>query len=367
METEAGGAHPVSVNNSLFFYGSFSILGYKHTVTGGCIVQSPVTTLVCSCLARGFERLAMIAHSRALSDVRKLIDRIAPSSCTVLIQGESGTGKELAARAIHDASPRKNCPFIPLNVSAIPPDLVESYLFGHERGAFTGASDARLGVFRSATGGTVLLDEIGEMPIHLQAKLLRTLEQKEVMPVGVDAPMPVDARVIASTNLDLARQVAGGKFRKDLFYRLDVVSIHIPPLRERVEDIPPLTEYFCRKYSDEQGRRTPLIEAETMQRLMNYSWAGNVRELAHVVERAVLLCEGDTLNVDILPPDIRYLSPRTGGTLEDALESCKRMNVIAALQHCNGHRAEAAQRLGISQATLFRYIDHFGLKGIRFH
>ena len=310
---------------------------------------------------------AMIANSQALSEIKGLINRIAASSCTVLIQGESGTGKELVARDIHEASPRCKLPFIPLNVSAIPADLVESYLFGHERGAFTGATECRRGVFRSAGGGTVLLDEIGEMPLQLQTKLLRTLEQKEVMPVGMDVPEPVTARVIASTNKNLEQHVHNGGFRQDLFYRLNVVSIDIPPLRERVEDIPPLVDHFCRKYCEEQGKKTLLIQTEMMQRLMDYSWAGNVRELAHVIERAVLLCEGNELSADILPPDIRYVRQKQGGTMKEALETCKRMNVIAALQQCQGDRNSAAKQLGISKATLFRYIDHFGLKGLHFN
>ena len=309
----------------------------------------------------------MIANSLALTEIKQLINQIAPSSCSVLIQGESGTGKELVARAIHDSSPRHNNPFIPLNVSAIPQDLVESYLFGHERGAFTGATGSRLGIFRSAKDGTVLLDEIGEMPRHLQPKLLRTLEQREVLPVGADRPIPVNARVIASTNQNLEQLVTDGDFRRDLFYRLNTVAINVPPLRERVEDIPPLVEYFCQKYSVEQGKHPLHVEQETMQRLIDHPWTGNVRELAHVIERALLLCESEVLTADSLPPDIRYVSHQSGGTLEEALESCKRMNVIAALQHCQGDRTAAAESLGISKATLFRYIGHFGLKGLRFH
>lgn len=309
----------------------------------------------------------MIAHSRALYDIRSLVSRIAPSSCTVLIQGESGTGKEVVARSIHDESTRSDSPFIPLNMSAIPPDLVESYLFGHQRGAFTGATECRLGVFRSAGGGTVLLDEIGDMPVHLQSKLLRTLEQKEIMPVGLDNPLPVSARVIASTNQNLNQKVNEGSFRQDLYYRLNVVSISIPPLRDRVEDIPCLADHFCQKFSREQGKQTPLIAPETMDRLMQYRWAGNVRELSHVIERAVLMCDGEVLDRDCLPPDIRYVSHKQGETLEEIVESCKRITVITALQQCKGDRSAAAEQLGISKATLFRYISHFGLKGLNFH
>lgn len=309
----------------------------------------------------------MIAHSRALSDIRSLISRIAPSSCTVLIQGESGTGKEVVARSIHDESTRSDLPFIPINMSAIPPDLVESYLFGHQRGAFTGATEGRLGVFRSAGGGTVLLDEIGDMPAHLQSKLLRTLEQKEIMPVGLDKPLPVSARVIASTNQNLKQKVTEGCFRQDLYYRLNVVSISIPPLRDRPEDIPFLADHFCRKFSREQGKQPPLIAAETMDRFMQYRWAGNVRELSHIIERAVLMCDGEILDHECLPPDIRYVRHKRSGTLEEVVESCKRITIITTLQQCKSDRAAAAKQLGISKATLFRYISHFGLKGLRFH
>ena len=306
---------------------------------------------------------AMIAHSRALAEVGTLIRKVAPSSCTVLITGESGTGKELAARAIHEISPRASQAFVPLNVAAVPGELMESCLFGHCRGAFTGASESRDGVFRTASNGTLLLDEIGELPLHLQPKLLRALEEKEVLPVGSDRPVAVRTRVIAATSRDLEHMASEGGFRRDLLYRLNTVGIRIPPLREHPEDIPALAEHFCRKYCSEHERPPLSIDPETLQLLIHFAWPGNIRELAHVIERAALLCESPVITPDDLPPDIRGVCTRSTMTLDEAVDSCKRMHIVAALETSNGNRATAARLLDISEATLFRYIQRFGLKG----
>ncbi len=305
----------------------------------------------------------VISRSRAFSDIMALARRVAHSSCAVLITGESGTGKELVARTIHDSSPDRNGSYVPVNVAAMPSELVESQLFGHTRGAFTGAEQDRLGAFRTASGGTLLLDEIGDLPLQTQPKLLRALEQREVLPVGCDTPVQVDTRVIAATSCDLDKLVELDRFRADLLFRLNVIQISIPPLRERPEDIPILSRYYCDNYCRSLGMPPMRISGDAMQRLVEQPWKGNVRELAHTLERAVLLCEGDSIQPgDLFPGHDEY---RLTGTekLSDAVECCKRQHIIGTLEAVDGDRRAAAARLGISAATLFRYIDRYGLKG----
>ena len=227
---------------------------------------------------------SIIFSSRALGEVIKLARRVAPSFSTVLITGESGTGKDLIAQAIHEASPQRDRPFVPVNVAAIPPLLIESHLFGHLRGSFTGAEHARDGVFRTAENGSLFLDEIGELPITLQPKLLRALEQKEVMPVGADRPIRVHTRIIAATDRDLRAMVDDGRFREDLFYRLNVINIHIPPLRSRPEDIPLLAKYYVSHYCHLLDRPELDIAGHAMRCLLAHRWKGNVMELAHAIE-----------------------------------------------------------------------------------
>lgn len=247
----------------------------------------------------------LIGRSAAIAEINRLIGRVAPAHSTVLITGESGTGKELVARALHQLSGRGAAGgvFVPVNMAAVPEGLLESHLFGHVRGAFTGAGQARAGAFRLAAGGTLFLDEIGELPLELQPKLLRALEERAVWPVGSDTPVAAAPRVVAATNHDLGEQVRAGRFREDLWYRLNVVNIHIPPLRERLEDIPVLVEYLLGRYREELGRPVLGVEREAMRALLGHGWRGNVRELANVLERAVLLGDGPLLRLADLPAE----------------------------------------------------------------
>src|SRR5271170_608440 len=247
---------------------------------------------------------ALVGEHPAIVKLRALIERVAPTEVTVLITGESGTGKEVVAQAIHTLSPRSAQPFVPVNCAAIPHDLLESEMFGHERGAFTGAAGSRHGLLTTANRGTIFLDEIGEMPRGLQAKLLRVLEDGVVRPVGADRATRVDVRVIAASNVDLADAVTRGAFREDLFYRLQVVPIVIAPLRERRSDIPLLAEHFLERIRDRTPGREIAISREAMVALWSYDWPGNVRELENMVERLVILCEGSTIDMEMLPENL---------------------------------------------------------------
>jgi transcriptional regulator with PAS, ATPase and Fis domain len=249
------------------------------------------------------ERL-LVGEHQAIVKLRALIERVAPTEVTVLITGESGTGKEVVAHTIHALSPRRAQPFVPVNCAAIPHDLLESEMFGHERGAFTGAAGSRHGLLTTADRGTIFLDEIGEMPNGLQAKLLRVIEDGAVRPVGADRATRVNVRVIAASNVDLAEAVAKGKFREDLFYRLQVVPIVIAPLRERRSDIPLLAEHFLERIRDRTPGRELTISREAMVALWSYDWPGNVRELENMVERLAILCEGPTIDMSIVPANL---------------------------------------------------------------
>ncbi|MBZ0119796.1 MAG: sigma-54 dependent transcriptional regulator, partial [Sandaracinaceae bacterium] len=301
-----------------------------------------------------------------MQELADVVRKIAPSSSNVLIQGESGTGKEIVARAIHEQSPRADAPFVPVNASAIPENLVESYLFGHERGAFTGADRRRDGLFRTATGGTLFLDEIGELQPSLQAKLLRAVETKEILPVGADHGIKVDTRLVSATHRDLAALAREGRFRDDLLYRLSVVKVKVPPLRERVEDIPVLVGRFLAKQSLEQKKRVASVDPTAMKALMRYGWPGNVRELSNVIERAVLLADGETVSMADLPLEIRGESfPEDDCNLENALAAFERKHIASVLATCEGNRESAAKALGISPATLYRRLEKLDLKGYR--
>jgi transcriptional regulator with PAS, ATPase and Fis domain len=309
-----------------------------------------------------------IANCRGFGKVLSLAKTAASSSCAVLITGESGTGKELIARAIHDFSPHNAGRYVPVNVAALPGDLVESHLFGHVSGAFTGATHNRAGAFRSAAGGTLLLDEIGDLPPTTQPKLLRALEEKEIQPVGSDTTVPVDTRVIAATSQDLEHMVETGRFREDLLYRLNVVEIHIPPLRERPEDIPVLAEYYCEHHAKANGKPVKHLNADACLQLLNHPWKGNVRELSNMIERAVLFCELDTIGTDDLNLAGCHESPYSPAvTLQDAVDTFKKQHIISVLRRVDGNRNKAAEILGLSPATLFRYIDKYGLKGYALH
>ena len=313
------------------------------------------------------DRLGLLRlESASMRQIVELVEKVAPSSSNVLIQGESGTGKEVVARAIHDVSPRREGAFVPGNVSAMPENLVESYLFGHERGAFTGAERQREGLFRAASGGTIFLDEIGELPLSVQGKLLRVVETKEILPVGSDRATAVDTRVVCASHRDLLRLARDRRFREDLFYRLSVVTITVPPLRDRVEDIVTLVRRFVVKQSREQKKHIQAVTPEALQLLVRYPWPGNVRELSNVIERAVLLCDGHTIGPADLPQDLRGdPSDAVGWRLDAAMDAFERRHVAAVLATSGGNREKAALLLGISPAPLYRRLEKLALKGYR--
>ena len=301
----------------------------------------------------------VIGNCERMKDVCALIHRVAPMRSTVLIHGESGTGKELAARAIHDHSGRPGS-FVAINCGAMSPDLLESELFGHVKGAFTGAHQAREGLFSFARGGSLFLDEIGEMPLAMQAKLLRVLDGKTIRPVGGNQEIRVDVRIIAATNKDLAAEVGAGRFREDLYFRLDVVSVRLPPLRERRDDIPALTRFFLDRLCAELGVTQPKLDAWDLDRLCSCDWPGNVRELRNVIERCLLL--GRRLGQCVA----------TGGTPAEgradtepdlSLEAVERGHILTVLGGAEGNKSEAARRLGISRKTLERKVQAWGRSG----
>lgn len=302
-------------------------------------------------------------ESAPMQSLCRLVDKVAPSRSSVLIEGESGTGKELVARAIHDLSDRCAKPFVPVNVSAIPSELVESYLFGHERGAFTGAERRREGLFRAADGGTLFLDEIGELPPAVQAKLLRAAETKEILPVGSDRSLRVDTRLLSATHRDLNAMAAEGEFREDLLYRIGVFRLTVPPLRDHAEDIPTMVGRFVAKQSRLQKKRVFGCQPDALRQLMRYRWPGNVRELSNVIERAVVLCDGDQIGIEDLPLELQS-EPETSN-LQDALSAFERRHIASVLATSGGNREQAASLLGISPATLYRRLSQLGLKGYR--
>src|SRR5437867_1334677 len=309
---------------------------------------------------------ALIAESPAMRHALDIVARVAGHRTTVLITGERGTGKEVIAQAIHRAGPRAAGPFVAVNCAAIPETLLESELFGSVRGAFTGASGDRPGLFEQADGGTLLLDEIGELPLALQAKLLRVLQEGEIRRLGDEKTRRVDARVLAATAKDLAVEVAAGRFREDLFYRLNVVTIHLPTLRERVADIAPLAGHFAARLGRRLGRRVTL-SAAALRWLEQQPWRGNVRELEHCIERAAVLTDKETLEPDDLqkgplPPSRPHEEQGAGsGTLREAAEAAEREAIRASLEAVGGNRRDAAKRLGVSLRTLFYKMERYGL------
>ncbi|HWC74972.1 MAG TPA: sigma-54 dependent transcriptional regulator, partial [Gemmatimonadales bacterium] len=314
-------------------------------------------------LAAGPEERGLIAESAAMRQALAFVARVAEHNTTVLITGESGTGKEVIARAIHRASPRATKAFIGINCAAIPEALLESELFGHVRGAFTGASADKAGLFEAANGGTLLLDEIGELPVGLQAKLLRVLQEGEIRRVGDQKTRTVDVRVLAATARDLEAEARAGRFREDLFYRINVVAIALPPLRERREDIAPLARHFAAQLAKRFGRPVTLNDA-AIAWLGQREWPGNVRELENVIERAAVLSDKDVLE----PADFSDARRTThdaraagAGTLGEAVEGAERQAIAAALAASNGNRREAAKRLGVSLRTLFYKIERYGI------
>jgi two-component system response regulator AtoC len=310
----------------------------------------------------------IVAASPAMIHVLEIVERAAEFKATVLLQGESGSGKEVLARAIHAQSPRRDEAFVAINCAAIPEALLESELFGHAKGAFTGADRSRRGLFAEADGGTLFLDEIGELPLPLQAKLLRVLQEEEVRPVGEAKPRRVDVRVLAATARDLEVEVAGGRFREDLFYRLDVVRVKVPPLRERREDIPLLVDHFLGRTRESLGKAVRSIDDDALERLVDYAWPGNVRELENVLERAVILCRGERLAVADLPPNLTAApAERRSASRDLSLRRARRALearlIGEALEATGGNRTHAARLLGISHRALLYKLKEYGLGG----
>ncbi len=321
-----------------------------------------------------FELEGIVGQDPAIQEVIRMVRKVAPSNSTVLIQGESGTGKELVARAIHRYSPRAARPFIAINCSAIPDNLIENELFGHERGAFTGATERKIGLFEAANGSTLFLDEIADLPQGLQAKILRVLQEKEIRRVGGNESFRVDVRLVTATNKNLAEEVAEERFREDLYYRVNVVTITVPPLRDRRGDIPLLANHALAKFGHLAEGRVKEISREAMEVLLDYSWPGNVRQLESAVERAILLCEGDKIAPRDLPQEV--LSRKTPGKSGERprsdkfeipsegmnFETFERDLILQAMEKSDWVIAKASKMLGMSYRTLQYRLDKFGLK-----
>lgn len=305
----------------------------------------------------------IIGNSEALQSVFRIVEKVADTNVNVLIQGESGTGKELIARALHFQSSRASKPFLAVNCGALPENLLESELFGHTKGSFTGATSDKKGLFRSADGGTLFLDEIGEMPQPLQVKLLRALQEQEVTPIGSAKPVKFDARIIAATNKDLEKEVAENRFREDLFYRLDVVEINLPPLRDRREDIPLLVKHFIAKSAQAQSSVDKPISKEALSMLLNHRWQGNIRELQNAIERAFIL-SNDEIDIESLPPRIKSgmqnaFEIRDPEGLRLTLEEMERRYILEILNSVNKDKTSAAEILGIDLSTLYRKLKKY--------
>jgi DNA-binding NtrC family response regulator len=304
----------------------------------------------------------IIGKSRTLMSVLETAKKVAATQTTVLITGESGTGKELIALAIHGHSDRRDKVFLPVNCGALPETLLESLLFGHKKGSFTGAFADQEGLFEKARGGTIFLDEIGEIPAHLQVKLLRALETKEILPIGNTTPRRIDVRVLAATNRDLAKEVEEGRFRDDLYFRLNILEIHIPPLRERPEDIPLLVEYLIQKHNPELKTHFKGAEANVVRLLMSLPWKGNVRELDNVLEHTMILADGDWLTLDDLPTSLKGAKETASvftPNLKEALKQFEKQHIRRVLEQTNQDRKEASRLLEISLSSLYRKIEEF--------
>jgi DNA-binding NtrC family response regulator len=316
---------------------------------------------------------SIIGKSKGITDVAEKVQKVAPAKTTVLLLGESGTGKELFARAIHNLSGRKQYPFVAINCAAIPRELLESELFGHERGSFTGAESRKTGKFELADKGTIFLDEIAEMDMSLQAKILRVIQEGEIERVGGLRPIQIDVRIVAATNKDIKKAVDERLFREDLYYRLNVFPVTIPPLRERREDIPPLVDYFIGKYCLELKKPIRHISKEALDLLTGYPWKGNVRELENCIERAIILCESDQINEDHIVLDRQAMLESSlsalnmDGTLEDASKEAVRIaesrRIAKALKETKGNKTKAADLLKVSYKTLLTKIKEYGLEG----
>jgi DNA-binding NtrC family response regulator len=310
----------------------------------------------------------IVGKSESMLRLFDMIAQVAPSRSTVLIQGESGTGKELIAKSIHAHSPRRDKPFIPVNTGAVPSDLLESTLFGHERGAFTSAVTTKKGLFEVADGGTFFLDEIGTMRMDMQAKILRVLQDRRFMHVGGTQEIQVDIRIVAATNISLEQAVQEGRFREDLFYRLNVISLELPPLRNRKEDIPLLANHYLKFYAEENGFQPPTLTSEALRLMMDYEWPGNVRELENAMERGVVLSNGPTLTPDLLPAQLRgntfstaLLEQRSDASLFDVMEDIERRIIADRLERCNWNQTEASEFFRIPLSTLNQKIKRLNI------
>ena len=307
---------------------------------------------------------AILAESSEMRKVMVVIDRAAVRDTPVLLIGESGTGKELLARTLHRKSPRALGPFVPVNCSAIPETLLESELFGHRRGAFTDARDDRPGLFQSAHRGTILLDEIGDMAAALQAKLLRVLQEKEVQPLGAIAPVPVDVRIVTATHRDLNKLVAEERFRQDLLYRINVIEVRVPPLRERPDDLSPLVEHLLDKHAAKLHKRGCTVSPAAMAILRRHSWPGTVRELENVLERALVLGVGSVIDVEDLPDSLRNPPRSSPVSVARRLADVERDHIVRTLRAVGGNKAAAARALGLNRKTLYRKLTQHRI-GIR--
>ncbi|KAB0671747.1 sigma-54-dependent Fis family transcriptional regulator [Oryzomonas sagensis] len=339
-------------------------------------------------LRRAFERIGLVRENRVLlkrveqiqtiptilgehpkmREVFRIVSKIAATNSTVLIVGESGTGKELVARAIHDGSQRRDKPFMAINCAAIPDSLIESELFGHEKGSFTGANAREIGIFEAANGGTVFLDEIGEMNVAMQAKLLRAIQEKEIRRVGGKVNIPLDVRILSATNKELEQETRRGNFREDLFYRLNVIRINLPPLRERGGDVKTLAEYFVKKYSQASGIGVEGISRPAFKLLMNYTWPGNVRQLESVIERSVLMAESNYIEPEDLPAEVTATSALGGGIPFElppegiAFEELEKGIIVKAMERADWVIGKAAPLLGMSYKTLQYRLEKFGIE-----
>jgi two-component system response regulator HydG len=313
-----------------------------------------------------FSSHGLVGRSAAMREVVSILERVAPSDVPILIEGESGTGKDLVARAVHGMSKRREGPYLALNMSAIPENLAESELFGHEKGAFSGAEQAREGFFAEAQGGTLFLDEIGLLPGTLQPKLLRVLQDGEYIPVGSRKARKADVRVVCATNEDLKRAVSEGRFREDLYFRIRVVPVRLPPLRERREDIPLLLEHLVKKHAARLARPPLMPDAQALKAILDHAWPGNVRELEHALERALLLARGDALTLDDLPPELRAQAPADGdhgeeGRYRHARDAWERRYFEELLREAGGSVGKAAELAGLHRSTLYEKLARIGL------
>ncbi len=334
------------------------LFDYKELVLENTMLRQEVN--------RKFDFSSIIGQSEAMKKIFADIQKVAPTEGTVLITGKSGTGKELVARAIHTHSRRNNKRFMAINCGAIVETLFESELFGHKKGSFTGATNDKDGVLKAAEGGTLLLDEISEMPLHLQPKLLRALEQREITPVGSNDPINVNVRIIAATNRNLKDEIVKGKFREDLFYRLNVVEIHLPELSERSDDIPLLVNSFITKFRSEMGKPIKGISNQAMSALVNHQWKGQIRELQNNVERAMIFCEAEMIDVQHLPEELQASAllsviDYSSQSLKDAVHMFERRYIEQKLKHHNGDKDKVSKDIGLSLSTLYRKFEELGI------